>query len=143
MTKKIRIILFSLAPLLGSSVLHALPPGSEEPDTIQSYAICAAAEQVHVHFLERDIPLFGRDSDEREFLKKHRRAHKKELKYFEKQLHKNTSEQQASELVAVEKNNVLAALETQRVGDDVVATDELRKVKLDEWYTDFCQSIKL
>jgi hypothetical protein len=60
MITKIRIALTSLTLLFCSPVLLALPPGTEEPDGTQSYAMCAAVAQVHIHFLERDIPLFGR-----------------------------------------------------------------------------------
>jgi len=124
----------------GSSVLFALPPDTQEPGIKESYAMCAAVSELHIAFIERDLPLFGKNSNENEILKKNRRYQRKEVKRFEKKLGESTSEREAAELISTEKINILEALSTQVVEGDVLATDELRKTKLYDWYTDFCDS---
>lgn len=119
---------------------HALPPNTPEPGDKDSYAMCAAASEVSLHFIARDLPLRANGSEEKENLRDLMDYHKDQRRRFRNMLRDETSRKEADAMIDAEKVNVLEALKTQEVEGDVLATDNLRKRKLDEWYSDFCRA---
>ena len=140
MMKKLTKVLISTVLFSLASSAYALPPNTPEPGDQDALAICAAAAKVSLHFIDRDKRIRAGHVNALEVLNDLEQSYKKQRAHFERKLRKETSRKEADARIDEEVNAILLALQTQEVEGDVLATDNLRKRKLDEWYTDYCQS---